>query len=281
METRKSLGVHDVPTVVQTTMKLDPQGFKIAETEDGKIIGTVAVTSIGDDENGIYFGGIFFVNPKFRGYGVGVNLFKCCYEMSRHANLVANSVPELMGFYKDAGFSVFENEWTIVKNQTSSNVFPEVLSNVLPPRVDIQPFEDSFLQSMFAYDYDLIGYKRSIALEMSCKEKDSKTFVAFKNGKCVGFGSIKKSCLGAGRVGPLFADDPAVAEVLLRKLLEAFPERKGFAMMTISSNVHANNLVKKLSCSATGICYRMHTKERLITDTSRIFAQSDLNFSPF
>ncbi|GFQ69054.1 n-acetyltransferase domain-containing protein [Trichonephila clavata] len=134
---------------------------------------------------------------------------------------------------------------------------------------------------MFAYDYDLTGYNRSIALEMSCKEKGSKTFVAFKDGKCVGFGSIKKSCLSAGRVGPLYADDPAVAEVLLRKLLEAFPERKGFAMMTISSNVHANNLVKKLSCPATGICYRMHSREKLFVDTRRIFAHSDINFSPF
>ncbi|GFY37580.1 n-acetyltransferase domain-containing protein [Trichonephila inaurata madagascariensis] len=134
---------------------------------------------------------------------------------------------------------------------------------------------------MFAYDYDLTGCNRSIALEMSCKEKDSKTFVAFKDGKCVGFGSIKKSCLDAGRVGPLYADDPVVAEILLRKLLEAFPERKGFAMMTISCNVHANNLVKKLSCPATGICYRMHTRKRLIVDTNRIFAHSDINFAPF
>ncbi|GFW66648.1 n-acetyltransferase domain-containing protein [Trichonephila clavipes] len=90
---------------------------------------------------------------------------------------------------------------------------------------------------MFAYDYDLVGYKRSMALEMSYKEKDSKTFVAFKDGNCFGFGSIKISCLDSGWVGPLYADDPSVAEVLLRKLLEEFPVRKGFAMMAISSNV--------------------------------------------
>ncbi|GFY06764.1 n-acetyltransferase domain-containing protein [Trichonephila clavipes] len=209
-------------------------------------------------------------------------LYKCCTEISTYANLVGNSVPELMEVYQGTGvFPVVEKEWTIIKNQTSSNVFPEALSNVLPPKVDTQPFEDSFLQSMFAYDYDLMGYKRSRALEMSCKEKDSKTFVALKDGKCVGFGSIKKSCLDAGRVGPLYADDPAVAEVLLKKLLEAFPERKGFAMMTLSSNVHANNLIKKLSCPTTGMCYRLHSLKRLIVDTKRIFAQSDMNFSPF
>ncbi|GFX59362.1 hypothetical protein TNCV_4633201 [Trichonephila clavipes] len=35
METR-SIGVHDVLTVVQTAMKLDPQAIKIAESEDEK-----------------------------------------------------------------------------------------------------------------------------------------------------------------------------------------------------------------------------------------------------
>ncbi|GFQ85895.1 n-acetyltransferase domain-containing protein [Trichonephila clavata] len=100
METRKSIGIHDVSTVVQTAIKLCPQGIKIAETEDGKIIGTGAVTYIGDDENGIYFGGLYYVSPKFRSCGVGVKLFNCCYEISRVANLVGNSVPEMVGFTK-------------------------------------------------------------------------------------------------------------------------------------------------------------------------------------
>ncbi|GFQ78480.1 n-acetyltransferase domain-containing protein [Trichonephila clavata] len=72
METRKSIGVHEVPTVVQTAMKQFPQGIKIAEAEDGNIIGTASVIYVGDDEKGIYFGGLFFVNPKYRGSGVGI-----------------------------------------------------------------------------------------------------------------------------------------------------------------------------------------------------------------
>ncbi|GFW66633.1 hypothetical protein TNCV_1370661 [Trichonephila clavipes] len=34
METRRSIGVHEVPTAVQTAMKLFPQGIKVAEGED-------------------------------------------------------------------------------------------------------------------------------------------------------------------------------------------------------------------------------------------------------
>ncbi|GFR33380.1 hypothetical protein TNCT_135071 [Trichonephila clavata] len=65
METRKSIGIHDVSTVVQTAIKLCPQGIKIAETEDGKIIGTCAVTYIGDDENGTYIGGLYLLVQSF------------------------------------------------------------------------------------------------------------------------------------------------------------------------------------------------------------------------
>ncbi|GFY78485.1 n-acetyltransferase domain-containing protein [Trichonephila inaurata madagascariensis] len=74
METRRSIGVHDVLTVVQTAIKLDPQAIKIAQSEEGSIIGTAAATYIGDDENGVHFAGLYFVSPKFRGRGVGVKV---------------------------------------------------------------------------------------------------------------------------------------------------------------------------------------------------------------
>ncbi|XP_055931802.1 uncharacterized protein LOC129962102 [Argiope bruennichi] len=279
---RQDMGIHDVPTVFQTFMKLDPQGLKIAVSDTGKILGSCGCVFNGDDSDGVYFGGIYCVEPKYQGTGIGLKIYKECFEHFGDSNCGLNAVPGMTEIYRDrGGFPVEEKEWVCLKNQTSSYVSPDVLSNFVPQGVDIQPFHDSFLAKMVAYDQALVGFRRSLLLSMSCNEMNSKTFVAFKNGVCVGFGTIKESCLGAGRVGPLYADDPAVAEVILRKLLESFPGRNGFAMMTISSNVPANSFLRRLSCPVKEECHRLYTKKRMIVDTNKIYALFDINFSAF
>ncbi|GIY76154.1 n-acetyltransferase domain-containing protein [Caerostris darwini] len=114
------------------------------------------------------------------------------------ANCGSNAVLDMYKIYRDrAVFPVEEPDWVCIKNQTSTDVSQIVLSNIVPPGVYIQPFQDYFLPAMVAYDQALIGFKRSLQLSYSCKEVNSKTLVAFKDGACVGFGTIKESCLGA------------------------------------------------------------------------------------
>ncbi|CAL1276864.1 unnamed protein product [Larinioides sclopetarius] len=279
---RREIGIHDVPTVFRTFMKLDPQGLQIAVNETGKVLGTCSAVFNGDDSNGLYFGGMYCVQPKYRRSGIGKQLYKTCVDRFGDSNCGLNAVPGMTEVYRDSGgFPVEEKDWVCLKNQTLDYVSPEVLSNVVPPEVDIQPFENSYLPKMVAYDEALVGFRRSLLLSMSCNEEDSQTFVAFKDGVCIGFGSIKESCLGAARVGPLYADDPAVAEVILRKLLESFSDRKGFAMMSISNNIHANYFLKRLACPVKEECHRLYNKRRLIVDTSKIYALFDNNFVVF
>ncbi|GIY76149.1 hypothetical protein CDAR_461011 [Caerostris darwini] len=279
---RQDMGIHDVPTSLLSWMKLDPDGIKIAETETGDVVGSCSSVFNGDDDDGIYFGGIYCVEPKFQGTGIGQNLFKSCVEHYGTGNCGLNAVPGMYEVYRDrAGFPVEEPDWVCVKNQTSTDVSQNVLSNIVPPGVDIQPYQDSFLPAMVAYDQALIGFKRSLQLLYSCEEVDNKTLVAFKDGVCVGFGTIKESCLRAGRIGPLYADEPVIAEVILGRLLDSFPERKGFAMMTISNNMHANSFLRKLGCPAKEECRRLYSSKRLMVDTSKIYAHFDINFSPF
>ncbi|GBN68856.1 hypothetical protein AVEN_8287-1 [Araneus ventricosus] len=279
---RRDMGIHDVPTVFQTFMKLDPEGFRVTVDETGKILGSCSIVLNGDDSDGLYFGGIYFVEPKYQGTGIGLRLYKTCVDHFGDSDCGINAVAGMKKVYRDRGdFPVEEKDWVCLKNQTPNHVSPEVLSNIVPPGVDIQPFQDSFLPEMVAYDQALVGLRRSLLLSMSCNEKNSRTFVAFKNGVCVGFGSVKESCLGAARVGPLYADDPAVAEVILRKLLESFSDRKGFAMMTISNNIHANSFLRRLACPVKEECHRLYNKQRLIVDTSKIYALFDINFAVF
>lgn len=197
-------------------------------------------------------------------------------------NCALNAVPGKLELYRDkGGFPIEETRWTCVVNETEEPIAHEALSDHVPDGVSIEPFQDSYLPAMLEYDLALVGYDRKRPLELNCKEVDSKTLVAFKNGECVGFGTIKISCHKCGQVGPLYADDAAVAEVILRRLIVSLPKAKGFAMMTISTNCPANDFIKKIGCPTTEECPRLYRKEKIEVDTNKIFAQWDLNFSPY
>ncbi|GFS33894.1 acetyltransf_18 domain-containing protein [Nephila pilipes] len=91
---------------------------------------------------------------------------------------------------------------------------------------------------------------------------------------------IKRNIFDAARVGPLYANDSHVAEVMLRKLLEAMPDAKGLAMSTISNNLKSNEFVKRMGIPVHDNLVRMYTKEKMMINTSKIFAQFDVDFSP-
>ncbi|GFT45269.1 acetyltransf_18 domain-containing protein, partial [Nephila pilipes] len=98
---------------------------------------------------------------------------------------------------------------------------------------------------------------------------------------CVGFGIVKRNNLDVACVGPLYSDDPLVGEVMFRKLLEAMPNVKGLTMSTISSNSSANEWFKRLEIPIHDNLFRIYTKQKMLVNTRKIFAQLDVNFSPF
>ncbi|GBO29166.1 hypothetical protein AVEN_251238-1, partial [Araneus ventricosus] len=208
-------------------------------------------------------------------------VWDACMEHIGTRNAGLDAVPGTLELYRDkGGFPIVETRWNCVMNETENPINHEALSDKVPIGVTIEPFQDAFLASMSEYDLALMGYDRKLALRLNCKEADSKTLVAFKDGKCVGFGTIKTSCHKCRQVGPLFADDAAVAEVILKRLIVSLPNVKGFAMMTINSNCPANDFMKKIGCPVTEEYPRLYRKEKIEVDTNKVFAQWDLNFSP-
>ncbi|GFY76230.1 n-acetyltransferase domain-containing protein [Trichonephila inaurata madagascariensis] len=103
--------------------------------------------------------------------------------------------------------------------------------------------------------------------------------VAMKNGKCVGFGPIKLSIAEYRKIGPLYADDPSIAESMVKRMITAMPEAKGFATATINTNRFANMILEKFNIPIHKLHYFLSTKERLLVDTKRVFAHLDLDFT--
>ncbi|GIX86716.1 n-acetyltransferase domain-containing protein [Caerostris extrusa] len=231
----------------------------------------------------LYFGGLYCVQPKYRGLNIGYQIYKASLAHTMGKNKCGNAVLSMAEKYQRSGdFPIVEDEYMTLKNFIPHHINSESLAGMdSVDGIEIETYQDCLLPSMIQYDASVVGYTRDHVLELNCKEADSKTFVAFKNGTCIGFGSIKKSCLGAARVGPLYADNEIIAEVLLRRLIESFPGMKGLAMMTVGSNVPANNFLKKLGNANTEACLRLYGKEKVKANMSKIYAFLDFNFSAF
>ncbi|CAL1276855.1 unnamed protein product [Larinioides sclopetarius] len=279
MEIRRDLKVHDVKSCIDSWLTVDPQGINVVASKEGEIVGACCFIRNSED---LYFGGLYCIRPKFQGSGLGIQVFNACMEHIGPRNAAINAVPGKMELYRDkSGFPIVETEFMCQKNYTSELVDSNNLSSINLQGVTIESVQECHLPALFSYDFSIVGYDRKLVLALNCLEDNSRTFVAVRNGSCVGFGTIKLTCMGAGRVGPLYADDTAIAEALLKTLIMSMPNFTGFVMNTVSNNVAARRLLKKLGVPLKEELTRMYRKEKLSADTKKIFALYDLNLAPF
>ncbi|KAG8190174.1 hypothetical protein JTE90_011899 [Oedothorax gibbosus] len=277
----KDTGLQEGTNCPYNWLEVDKDAVNIAVKDTGEIIGVCSAVIHHED---MAFLGMYAVRKAYQGLGIGMKLWNACVEHIGTRNGILNAVPDKTDKYRTkGGFPILETSWSVAVNVIYNPVNHEVLSDEPPEGIDIVPFQESHLPAMFEYDLALMGYKREKALELNCKKLDSRTFVALDGeNMSVGFGTIKMSCNKAlGQVGPLYADDPKVAEVILKRLIVSLPKAKGFAMMTVNSNLAAQKFIDRLRCPVLDLCPRLYSKARFNVDLDKVFAHFDLNFTPF
>ncbi|GIX68107.1 uncharacterized protein CDAR_197241 [Caerostris darwini] len=278
MAVRRELKVHDVESTIKTFWEMDSNGVKVVESEKGEIMGACAFIRNQD----LYFGGLYCVRPKFQGLGIGIEVWNACMDHVGPHNAALNAVPGKMELYRDkAGFPIVEDEFFCQKYISTQPVNPHKLTNIIPKDVIIEPVENQHFPTLYEYDYSIMGYERRLAICLNCREKNSNTYVATQNGRIIGYGTIKTSCMGTARIGPLYADDPLVAEALVKQLIISLPNVNGFVMNTLSNNPFAENILQKLGVPLVENLTRMYRKNKMVVNTSKIYAVFDLNLAPF
>ncbi|XP_035230083.1 uncharacterized protein LOC118202031 [Stegodyphus dumicola] len=264
---------------LHTWLAFDPEGIHVAVTDSGEVLGACAGVINHDD---LAFFGAYSVREKYQRQGIGFKIYLACNEHIGARNAGLNAVPGKLELYRDKyGFSIVENKWDLLVNEIYENISPENLSYEVPKGVYIENCRIAHLPLIYEYDCNLVGYRRDLAIKFMVQEQDTESLVATKDGECVGFGVIKKTYRGVHHIGPLYANDAAVAEVILRRLIVSTPEIKGLYMATVSNNVPANDFVKKLGCPKLELCPRLTRKEMANVDTNRIFALFDMHFTLF
>lgn len=184
----------------------DPQGFFIGEV-DGEPVGSVSGVAY-DDAFG--FVGIYIVRPEFRGMGYGIALFNAAMEYLESRNVGLDGVIEQQDNYRRSGFQLAYRN--IRYGGVGGGEVPE----------GCVPLETIDFATLLCYDDAHFPASRPTFLRGFLSEPDSVALGVVENGQLLGYGVLRPMIVGYS-IAPIFADTPAVADLLYRALAAQRP----------------------------------------------------------
>ena len=199
-------------------MASDPTAGFVGEL-NGKPIGCMTVAKYGDN---YAFGGSYIVSKEFRGKGYGKKVYDAGFASVKHfPSIAVVSDLKMKEINKRNGFrSLFYGAFFIFNIPTSIACFSE--TSITSPSVKIKRIEEVNKQSLFWYDTTVFGFERHAFLSKWLSLAGSHARVAIDSeGSIVGYTVARVTFIkGSYKIGPLFADSEAVAEMLLKAVFE-------------------------------------------------------------
>lgn len=237
----------------------DPNGY-YGFLDEGKLIAGGSIVSYGGEFG---FMGLFIVSPEYRGKGIGRDLWYLRRDMLLQrlkpgAAIGMDGVVSMQPFYKKGGFEIsFKDE----RNENKG----------VPYKVDrhISPILEEDIEEVMTYDHQCFGFHRPVFMERWIMQPDSHTFKYTAAGHLKGLAVLRKVVSGY-KIGPLFADDPMVAETLYCACLNAVPGQQVYLDIPMI-NENAIALVKKYNARYVFECARMYCGVPPLVNTDRVY----------
>lgn len=235
----------------------DQQGLWVG-CLDERPIGCIA----GVRYNHLYgFIGMFLVEEAQRGNGYGLKLWKQAFNHLIDVPCIGlEAALDRIEDYSAWGFepSSCTTRWQWI----GGDVLPGIKKEFIEEFPSIKIYEGHTIQDhvVQAYDANKEASPRPHFLSDWLNHPSGNVLVLLdSNGSCHGFGRIRPCLLQDGegwRIGPLLADNPNLAEYLLRKLVERHP---GVVLLDSPGlNTKANKLLEKLGFKEISKTLRMY-----------------------
>lgn len=240
-------GLHDADLFWAT----DPEAFIAAEL-NGEVIGGGAITCYNKEFG---FMGFFIVKPECRGKGYGNTIWHArrnllIDRLNPNATIGMDGVFTMQDYYAKGGF-VFSH-----RHPRFSCIIDK------PPVVDpdhsdnIQPLSSIPIDHIAAYDRQCFPAPRQTFLKAWISADDSQSFGYVKGGILRGFGVIRR-CGDGCKVGPLFADDAAIAQALFDHMA-SFAIGDPIFLDAPENNPEASRITDKYQMKEVFGCARMY-----------------------
>jgi len=248
----------------------DSQGLWVGCLDD-KPIGCIACIKYNPSYG---FIGLFIVKKEFRNNGFGVKLWKHALDYLKNVDCVGlEAAPDRLNDYQKWGFKK-----SSVTNRWKSNGFQDLpLSNFYKDQCDsfkVVPGSQIHSESVLIYDSQREPSPRPHFLNDWLKNSfGSVSALVDNNGMCHGFGRIRPCVLQDNnkgwRIGPLLADTPPLAELLIRKLVGNLDSK--ILLDCSSLNPYANYLLSSLGFEEISKTYRMYKGPQLPCPMNQVY----------
>jgi GNAT superfamily N-acetyltransferase len=185
----------------------DPSGFFMGFA-DGVPVACISVVKYGD---GFASLGLYIVRPSHRGKGLGKAIWDAATASAGTRTVALDGVPAQQDNYRTSGFALAHRSarWGgRPQGPVATSPHVRALSSADWPAV-------------LAYDAQCFPAPRDAFLAPWLQPSAARQTAGwFEDGQLRGYGAIRRSVEG-WKVGPLFADDAAVAEALIGALIGA------------------------------------------------------------
>ncbi|HWL30416.1 MAG TPA: GNAT family N-acetyltransferase [Burkholderiaceae bacterium] len=247
-------GLHDAEAFFAT----DPGGFLVGVLNDVPI-GCISAVRYGQSFG---FLGFYIVVPEYRGRGYGLPLWKSALEQFGARNIGLDGVKEQQANYRKSGFSLaYSNIRYAWQKRLPSKA-------ALAP--NLVPANQVVAGSIARYDRLCFPAPRPTFLDAWLNQPDSIALAWWENNTIRGYGIIRR-CREGWKVGPLFADNRAIAEMLLFALSHDIADEQSVYLDVPETNKEAMRLAADLGMVEVFGTARMYSRSLPDIETDRIF----------
>ncbi|WP_292531294.1 GNAT family N-acetyltransferase [Methylocystis sp.] len=220
---------------------VDPEGFFIAERA-GEALGCVCAVAY--DETFGYVG-LFIVRPPYRGAGVGLRLLNVALRHVQGRNVGLDAAIEIQDIYQRYGFKfAYRN----IRHQcVGGGQAPAGLTELASV-----PFDE-----VTRYDATVFPAARAKFLSLWIAQPGGASLAFMRRRELAGYG-VLRPCRTGYKIGPLFADDPQIADALFQGLC-ARAEGAPVFLDTPEANPEAIELTKRRGLTPLFDTARMFT----------------------
>lgn len=244
----------------------DPDGFLALEL-DGEMIGGGAIVRHHADFG---FMGLFIIRPEHRGQGLGRTLWyarrdRLASRLSPGGTIGLDGVQAMCGFYARGGF------------RTATRHIRFQLARCAPPPDDPSqtvPVGSVPWEQLAEFDRTCFPSPREAYLRAWVAQPSSCSFASIESGTLRGY-AVARRCRVGWKVGPLFAEDRALARGLLRRCWQAAEDGPIFLDVP-EANPEALAMAEEFGMEPVFSCTRMYRGPSPQLRQERIFGITTL-----
>jgi ribosomal protein S18 acetylase RimI-like enzyme len=234
----------------------DPNGFLIGFIGE-EPIATISVIKYGESFG---FLGFYIVKPEYRGKGYGIQIWNASLKYLEGRNIGLDGVVAQQENYKKSGFKL---AYRNIRYEGVGGGNPS--QNLEIVKLSTLPFETIDL-----YDQPFFPANRSQFIKSWINQPECHALGIMKNGNLAGYGVIR-TCRSGYKIGPLFADNPELAESLFLALKSKVKPSEPVFLDTPEVNPAAVALAERYHMKVSFETARMYTEKMPDMPLNQIF----------